>query len=395
MAVLDFDASPKISGQSEAFSAKIRVLLAKNPRFQVMERGRMNLALAADKLWGKPCLETGCAAAAGRALKVERVVVGELSLFGEETWRATALIVDVKREQTLSAQRVSGKMAFEAFLAEKPGVLALRLVTAISSAISSAASSAASLASVPKAPPAGAPDTAPGEKPGPLAPAVKKHKKLRPELQRQSPIRLSLTFGEFQVMAMKVSDFSGVGEDTFNEVIDAVGVGLGFEWLFPGTGPTFSLFTAFHYGRVRGVLLDDDEPGVESGQTVSGVALPADFRASGMFSQTEIGVGVNWLLPNWRFHVNVAVFSLLAQYDFQDTILSSGRKTGWEVKGKGVNAAFLFEYMTAKKITVGGIFQSGIVYAFEGSRISAYEKAGYKIRGVYTETIGVRVGYGF
>ena len=83
------------------------------------------------------------------------------------------------------------------------------------------------------------------------------------------------------------------------------------------------------------------------------------------------------------------------RYSLQDTILSSGRKNGWEIKGGGINAAFLFEYMTAKRSTMGGIFQTGIVYTFEGSRISAYEKAGYKIRGVYTETLGVRVGYGF
>ena len=393
VAVLDFDASPKLSERSEAFSGRIRELLAKDTRFQVMERGRMNLGLAAENLFGQPCLETGCAAAAGRALKVDRVVVGELSFIGEETWRATALMVDVKREQTLAAQWISGEMDFEAFLAEKSGVLALRLITGVSSA-----GTAALPPSVPNGTSLEPADKAPGDKPVPLAPASKKHKtpkRHRSELQRQNPFRFSLTFGEFQFFSLEISDISGAGEDTFNEIVDAIGIGLGFEWLSSGKGTNFSLFTAFHYGTVNEVRLDDDEPDVASGQTVSGVRLPASYRAGGIFSQTEIGVGVNFLLPNWRFQAGLTVFSLLVQYDFQDAILSSGRPTGWEVKGRGLSTTFLFEYISSKKLTLGGIFQSGRVYSFEGSRIDAYEKAGYLLRDVHTDTFGLRIGYGF
>ncbi len=369
---------------------RIRELLAKDIRFQMMERGPMNLVLAANTLWGKPCLETGCAAAAGRALKVEWVIVGELSVFGGKTWRATALMVDVKREQILAAQWIGGEMDFEAFLAEKPGVLALRLIAADSPGRASPLPP-----SVPRAPPPEPPEKAPGDEPSVPPPGAKKPKRHRPELQRQNPTRLSLTIGEIQIMTIEISDTSGTGEDTFNEVIDAVGVGLGFEWLFPATSPIFSLFTAFHYGRVNEVKLDDDEPGVASGQKVSGVGLPANFGAGGFFSQAEIGAGLNLLLPNWRFQANLTVFSLLVDYDFHDAILSSGQATGWEVRGSGLNATILFEYMTAKRITVGGIFQTGRVYNFGGSRINAYKKEGYGLRGVYTEMVGLRVGYGF
>ena len=91
----------------------------------------------------------------------------------------------------------------------------------------------------------------------------------------------------------------------------------------------------------------------------------------------------------------VTAFALLLQYDFEDPILSSGQPTGWEVQGRGLNTTFLFEYMAAKGITVGGIFQSGRAYVFAGSRIDAYRGAGYVIKAVVTETVGFRVGYGF
>ena len=108
IAVADFSAENVSASDAAIISNFFRTGLVNTNLFVVLERNNMDMILSEQKFQISGCTDFNCAVKMGKLLNVQKMVIGNLSVFAKQYY-ITASVVDVESGKVVCSEKVSCK----------------------------------------------------------------------------------------------------------------------------------------------------------------------------------------------------------------------------------------------------------------------------------------------
>ncbi len=130
IAVLEMEGIGTSAVEAVAITDRLREALLKSGHYTVVDRSQMEAILNEQALQQMSCNRPDCAVQVGQVLGVSKIVAGKVSKFSERMWQVSAMVVDVRTAETISADSVRHEGDILALLDREISRLAEKLVVA-------------------------------------------------------------------------------------------------------------------------------------------------------------------------------------------------------------------------------------------------------------------------
>ena len=399
LAIIVKGEGPKAEVGALILERSLREFIREDARFEVIPSEEIENQLSDSGLELPSDMDEITAIQTGRAIGVERMMLGEVARMEENLWRATLILVDVRQEILLTSDWLvhrgpfpyfSGKDIhglFPRMIPEKPDPARPHLTTEVGSpSFQTAQSPEPNQVEEPEPPP----EKSIGDEKNDPLPA--------PKPPKISDYRLTLIFPELGTLDLEGNSANG----TVNEGIATTGGALAFDWEFyRWDRNSLSMYAGFGYGYVTEVISSAPHPS-SSGTSGDGSREYEDER--GIMRIWDLGMGFKFFpyeedenikLKRIRHQVILSYSSLSLRYDITEPNSTGGMRHEWILQLSGFGLKYKLDHEWPFGLSLGAILQFDLYKSIHGSRAEALNREGVALSSASLYRLGGRVGYAF